>query len=87
VFEANFMLPWNFSEEGAAEKHMAQLQHNMQVAAPRTAVLSIITRRRVGGKDHFRRPALPAPALLTEDAKEASGHGVQPKRSMSGAIS
>jgi hypothetical protein len=26
------MLPWNFSEEGAAEKHMAQLQHNMLVA-------------------------------------------------------
>src|SRR3954451_3832316 len=29
VFEAKFMLPWTFSEEGAAEKHMAQLQHNM----------------------------------------------------------
>jgi hypothetical protein len=29
VFEAKFMLPWNFSAEGAAEKHMAQLQHNM----------------------------------------------------------
>ena len=29
VFEAKFMLPWNFSEEAAAEKHMAQLQHNM----------------------------------------------------------
>ena len=27
VFEAKFMLPWSFSEEGAAEKHMAQLQH------------------------------------------------------------
>ena len=27
VFEAKFMLPWNFSEEGAAEKHIAQLQH------------------------------------------------------------
>jgi predicted phage-related endonuclease len=43
VFEAKFMLPWNFSEEGAAEKHMAQLQHNMWVSASRTAVLSIIT--------------------------------------------
>src|SRR6202163_3209837 len=31
VFEAKFMLPWSFSEEGAAEKHMAQLQHNMLV--------------------------------------------------------
>jgi hypothetical protein len=43
VFEAKFMLPWSFSEEGAAEKHMAQLQHNMWVTAARTAVLSIIT--------------------------------------------
>jgi predicted phage-related endonuclease len=43
VFEAKFMLPWNFSEEAAAEKHMAQLQHNMWVTASSTAVLSIIT--------------------------------------------
>src|SRR5689334_13077660 len=43
VFEAKFMLPWNFSEDGAAQKHMAQLQHNMWVTASRTAVLSIIT--------------------------------------------
>src|SRR6202051_3069622 len=32
VFEAKFALPWSFSEEAAAEKHMAQLQHNMWVA-------------------------------------------------------
>jgi hypothetical protein len=38
-----FMLPWSFSEEAAAEKHMAQLQHNMWVTASRMAVLSIIT--------------------------------------------
>jgi predicted phage-related endonuclease len=43
VFEAKFMLPWNFSEEGAAQKHMAQLQHNMWVTASRTAVLSVIS--------------------------------------------
>src|SRR5215469_5351291 len=43
VFEAKFALPWNFSEEAAAEKHMAQLQHNMWVIAARSAVLSIIT--------------------------------------------
>jgi hypothetical protein len=43
VFEAKFMLPWTFSEEAAAEKHMPQLQHNMWVTASRTAVLSIIT--------------------------------------------
>ncbi len=43
VFEAKFMLPWSFSEEAAAEKHIAQLQHNMWVVAARSAVLSIIT--------------------------------------------
>ena len=43
VFEAKFMLPWSFSEEAAAEKHMAQLQHNTWVTAARSAVLSIIT--------------------------------------------
>jgi predicted phage-related endonuclease len=43
VFEAKFMLPWAFSEEAAAEKHMAQLQHNMWVTTSRIAVLSIIT--------------------------------------------
>lgn len=43
VFEAKFMLPCAFSEEAAAEKHMAQLQHNMWVVAARVAVLSIIT--------------------------------------------
>ena len=43
VFEAKFMLPWAFSEEAAAEKHMAQLQHNMWVTTTRMAALSIIT--------------------------------------------
>jgi predicted phage-related endonuclease len=43
VFEAKFMLPWSFSEEAAAEKYMAQLQHNMWVTHLRTSVLSIIT--------------------------------------------
>jgi predicted phage-related endonuclease len=43
VFEAKFMLPWTFSEEAAAEKHMAQLQHNIWVANARSGVLSIIT--------------------------------------------
>ena len=157
VFETKFMLPWNFSEEGAAEKHMAQLQHNMWVTAARTAVLSIITG---GGKwvemtipadplyQHLLltaerkfwrcvqsgepphlfgieppRPRVEAvrtvdmsasnawaefanlyrvtrpaaldhdraktelKALVPEDAKEASGHGVRAKRSKSGAIS
>ena len=43
VFEAKFMLPWSFSQEAAAEKHMAQVQHNMWVTNARGAALSIIT--------------------------------------------
>jgi len=43
VFEAKFMLPWSFSEEVAAEKYMAQVQHNMWVTHLRSAALSIIT--------------------------------------------
>jgi len=43
VFEAKFMLPWSFSEETAAEKYMAQVQHNMWVTHLRTSVLSIMT--------------------------------------------
>jgi hypothetical protein len=58
VFEAKFMLPWTFSEEAAAEKHMAQVQHNMWVTASRTAVLSIITG---GGK--WVEMSLPADPL------------------------
>ncbi len=157
VFEAKFMLPWSFSEEAAAEKHMAQLQHNMWVTNARSSVLSIITG---GGKwiemtipadalyQHFLVTAerrfwrcvqtgqTPSPygvepprpliegvrlvdmsesnswaefaglfcatrsafldheraktelkALMPEDAKEASGHGVRAKRSKSGAVS
>ena len=157
VFEAKFMLPWSFSEEAAAEKHMAQLQHNMWVTNARSAVLSIIT----GGRkwiemtiaadalyQHFLVTAerrfwrfvqtgeTPRPygvepprarveavrivdmsdpnswaefaglfcatrlafldhgrakselkALMPEDVKEASGHGVRAKRSKSGAVS
>src|SRR5260370_26511677 len=43
VFEAKFMLPWSFSEEAAAEKYIAQVQHNMWVTHLRSSVLSIIT--------------------------------------------
>jgi predicted phage-related endonuclease len=43
VFESKFMLPWSFSEKGAAEKYMAQVQHNMWVTHLRASVLSIIT--------------------------------------------
>ena len=156
VFEAKFMLPWSFSEEMAAERHMAQLQHNMWVTNARAAVLSIITG---GGKwveikvtadslyQHllltaerkfwrcvesgepprlfgaepprsrieavrivdmsssnawaefssvFRRTRdsylehenakAELKALVPEDAKEATGHGIRAKRSKSGAV-
>ena len=43
VFESKFMLPWSFSEEAAAQKYIAQLQHNMWVTNAPTAALSIIT--------------------------------------------
>src|SRR5262249_32859559 len=42
-FGAKLMVPWSFSEEAAAEKYMAQVQHNMWVTHLRTSVLSIIT--------------------------------------------
>jgi hypothetical protein len=58
VFVAKFMLPWSFSEEAAAEKHMAQLQHNMWVTNARLAALSIITG---GGK--WIEMTIPADAL------------------------
>jgi predicted phage-related endonuclease len=157
VFEAKFMLPWAFTEEGAATKHMAQLQHNMWVIAARSAVLSIITgggkwveitvyadplyqhllltaekkfwrcvqtgeppalfgaepprprlaavkvvdmtgsnlwaehaatylRTRVAHGDHEVAKA-ELKALVPEDAREATGHGLRAKRSKSGAIS
>lgn len=69
VYEANFMLPWSFSEEGAAGKHMAQLQHNMWVTNAREASLSIITG---GGKwVHIRVSAdrLYQHLLLTAERK------------------
>jgi predicted phage-related endonuclease len=52
------MLPWSFSEEVAAAKYMAQLQHNMWVANAKTAALSIITG---GGK--WVEMAIPADSL------------------------
>lgn len=36
-------MPWSFSEEAAAVKYAAQLQHDMWVVATKTAVLSVIT--------------------------------------------
>jgi hypothetical protein len=66
VFEAKFMLPWSFSEEGAAEKYMAQLQHNMWVANARMAVLSILT-----GGGNWVEMTIPADSLYQFGSGEA----------------
>jgi predicted phage-related endonuclease len=58
VFEAKFMLLWSFSEEGAAQKYLPQLQHNMWVTNSTTWVLSVITG---GGK--WVEIAVPADSL------------------------
>ena len=69
VFEAKFMLPWTFSEEAAAEKHMAQLQHNMWVANARSAALSIITGEGSGSKSTVDADPLYQHLLLTAEKK------------------
>src|SRR5436305_2791610 len=74
VFEAKFMLPWSFSEEAAAEKYMAQVQHNMWVTHLRTSVLSIITG---GGK--WVEVAIPMDPLYLTDL-------VNPEKSLTATI-
>jgi predicted phage-related endonuclease len=69
VFEAKFMLPWNFSEEAAAEKHMAQLQHNMWVVAARSSVLSVITGGGMWVEIHVHADPLYQHLLLTAEKK------------------
>ncbi len=49
--EAKFMLPWSFSEGGAAEKHMPQLQHNMWVT---NGLLALPEPRRFRDKTHVK---------------------------------
>ena len=51
VFEAKFMLPWSFTEEGAAEKYMPQLQHNMWIRHAKLSVAVDHHRRRQMGRD------------------------------------
>ena len=78
VFEAKFMLPWSFSEEAAAEKHMAQLQHNMWVVNARTAALSIIT----GGGNGSRWPYSPirSTSIFSSPLSAGSGAASRPAR-------
>ena len=68
------MLPWSFSEEAAAEKHMAQLQHNMWVVASRAAALSVITGGKVGAAADRRMLESREAARLNIDF----GFGVSP---------
>ena len=86
---SKFMLPWSFSEGAAAEKHMAQLQHNMWVTNARSSVLSIITG---GGK--WIEMTIPADALYqhflmtaerrfwrcVQTGQTPSPYGVEPPR-------
>jgi predicted phage-related endonuclease len=59
VFEAKFMLPWSFSEEDAAEKYMAQVQHNMWVHSfPRGCPFDHHRRRQMGGDHHPHGPTV-----------------------------
>jgi hypothetical protein len=81
VFEAKFMLPWSFSQDAAAEKHMAQLQHNMWVTNATAAVLSIITG---GGKwveINISADSLYQHLLLTAEKKfwRCVGSGERPR--------
>jgi len=69
VFEAKFMLPWSFSEEAAAEKYMAQLQHNMWVTHLRSAVLSIITGEASGWRSRSRWTRFTWPSWLSAEKK------------------
>ena len=68
VFEAKFMLPWSFSEQAAAEKHMAQLQHNMMVVGRQERGAVDHHRRRQMGRngDLAGRPGLPDPLMYAE---------------------
>jgi predicted phage-related endonuclease len=78
VFESNFMLPWSFSEEGAAEKYMAQVQHNMWVTHLRTSVLSIITG---GGKwVEITIPMDPLYLSVLVSAERSSGAACNPAK-------
>ncbi|WP_187275058.1 YqaJ viral recombinase family protein [Methylobacterium sp. WL120] len=43
IFEAKFMLPFNWSLEDAVKKYYGQLQHNMWVTGLETAYLSVLT--------------------------------------------
>src|ERR1700720_2877327 len=95
VFEAKFMLPWSFSEEAAAEKHMAQLQHNMWVTNAKAAALSIITgggkwvEIAIGADSLYQHLLLPAEKKFwrcVESGEPPRLFGVEPPRPRIAAV-
>ena len=79
IFEAKFMLPWSFSEEAAAEKYMAQVQHNMWVTHLITSVLSIITGAASGSRS--RSPWIRSISASWSRRKRSSGAACNPAKS------
>jgi predicted phage-related endonuclease len=80
VFEAKFMLPWSFSEEAAAEKHMAQLQHNMWVTNATEAVCGFRRLRTpvpIESGQRFRSIADSIP-MNADSCSRRRFHGVMP---------
>jgi hypothetical protein len=66
VYEAKFMLPWSFSEEFAAEKYMAQLQHNMWVTTRAARTIWECGKRARCGESERTRRCRDIPFLLRE---------------------
>ena len=63
VFEAKFMLPWTFSEEAAAEKHMAAVAAQyVGYRVKNRGAVDHYRWRQMGRDDNSGRPALPTPA-------------------------
>jgi predicted phage-related endonuclease len=54
VFEAKFMLPWSFSEEAAAEKHMPQLRQTCGSPMPRPRFSRSLQAAANGWKSKYR---------------------------------
>ena len=61
VFEAKFMLPWTFSEEGRRRKaYGAAAAQYVGHSIPNGGAFHHYRRRQMGGNDYFGRSALPA---------------------------
>jgi hypothetical protein len=83
VFEAKFMLPWSFSEEG--RRLEAERIVDMSSSNAWAEFSNVFRRTRDAYLEHENAKA-ELKALMPEDAKEAIGHGIQARRSKSGAV-